>query len=465
MQKPAPSAIAADAVLAPGGGRTSIGALLPSLRAPLRRVLGWASRGIGSIADQAASGAITFLVSLLIGRFIGADGLGLFAVTNVAFLFIASLYNGALLEPFSVFAPRRTEGERAAYRGFIARGAAAVIAGMSIPVALALASWSLAATPGAGTLFAFAGAGLSANVLLVQLVLRRHFYIEGQVPQAAAQSLACLILVAAALTLYVCAADASVAGVYVVLAGASAVVCAVQMPRFFRMSAAPTPAQARTFAAEHWQYGRWVLATAPLYVGAVQGYYLIAALLLPAEEVGYLKAAETMIGPFGQVAMGLTMLLLPLTARHMDRMSAGQRRRTLWKALGLFAGLGLAYAAALAGFGDLLLQLAFGPAIAAGATPLITLIAAVPVLWGAAITAGMVLAAMRRPEIVFASYLLAAMVMVSAGSLLMAACGITGAIIGLLASWLTLAATQLAAAWWISGERRADRTAPGRKDR
>ncbi len=85
--------------------------------------------------------------------------------------------------------------------------------------------------------------------------------------------------------------------------------------------------------------------------------------------------------------------------------------------------------------------------------------------WAAAITAGMVLAAMRRPEIVFASYLLAALVMVFAGSLLMAACGITGAIIGLLASWLTLATTQLAAAWWISGQRRADPADPGRKDR
>ena len=77
----------------------------------------------------------------------------------------------------------------------------------------------------------------------------------------------------------------------------------------------------------------------------------------------------------------------------------------------------------------------------------------------------MVLAAMRRPEIVFASYLLAALVMVFAGSLLMAACGITGAIMGLLASWLTLATTQLAAAWWISGQRRADPADPGRKDR
>lgn len=447
MRKLVLTTLIAPAALAPAG---SAGARQLPLPAHVRRAVGWASRGVGSIADQAAAGAVTFLVSLVIGRFIGADGLGLFAVTNVAFLFIASLHNGALLEPFSVFAPRRAEDEKAAYRGFIARGCAVVIAGTSVAVALILVAWSSMSAPSTATLLGLAGSALYASVLLLQLVVRRHFYIEGQVPQAAVQSLACLALVAAGLALYVWMAPASVAGVYVVLAGASALVCAAQLPRFSRMSAAPAATQARVFAAEHWRYGRWVLATAPLYVGAVQGYYLIAASLLTAEEVGYLKAAETMIGPFGQVATGLTMLLLPLTARHTDRMSGGQRRRNLLKALGLFVGLGIAYAVVLGFFGDLLLKLAFGPTIAAGATPLILLIAPVPVLWAAAITAGMVLSAMRRPEIVFVAYLLATLVMVFAGSLLMAAFGITGAIMGLLASWLTLATTQLAAAWWIS---------------
>src|SRR5512133_3419122 len=76
-------------------------------------------RGAASIADQAAFGAVTFIVSLCIGRALGAEGLGTYATTNALFLVIYSTYDSVLLEPMSVFGPRRSASARADYRGFL----------------------------------------------------------------------------------------------------------------------------------------------------------------------------------------------------------------------------------------------------------------------------------------------------------------------------------------------------------
>jgi hypothetical protein len=70
-------------------------------------------RGVASIADQAAFGAVTFIVSLFIGRALGAEGLGTYATTNALFLLVYSTYDSVLLEPMSVFGPRRSSRARA----------------------------------------------------------------------------------------------------------------------------------------------------------------------------------------------------------------------------------------------------------------------------------------------------------------------------------------------------------------
>src|SRR5512132_1517325 len=89
----------------------------PRLKLALLALL--VKRGVASIADQASFGAITFIVSLFIGRVLGAEGLGTYATTNVLFLLIYSTYDSVLLEPMSVFGPRRSSCARADYRGFL----------------------------------------------------------------------------------------------------------------------------------------------------------------------------------------------------------------------------------------------------------------------------------------------------------------------------------------------------------
>ena len=70
------------------------------------------ARSIASIADQGASAAITFVSSVFVGRLLGAEALGIFAMTSALVLIIRQAQAGVVLDPMSVFGPRRRPAER-----------------------------------------------------------------------------------------------------------------------------------------------------------------------------------------------------------------------------------------------------------------------------------------------------------------------------------------------------------------
>ena len=276
-------------------------------------------RGVASIADQAAFGAVTFIVSLFIGRALGAEGLGTYATTNALFLLIYSTYDSVLLEPMSVFGPRRSSCARADYRGFLLLTHVAWAATLAVASVIAIAAWTYFFSPDHGTIAAVAASIIYSAIIGFQWLLRRHFYIENYIHLATLQSFLYVILVVSGLFFLHNYGASSVASIYMVLAVSAAAICIGQSFRLQHVVALPSKTQIVTFAGEHWRYGRWVLATVPFYILSFQGYYFVASIILSIEEVGYLKAAETMIGPFSQVVTGLTMMMLPMTAGRIDQ--------------------------------------------------------------------------------------------------------------------------------------------------
>ncbi|MGZ9033929.1 MAG: hypothetical protein ACXW25_05900, partial [Rhodospirillales bacterium] len=85
----------------------------------VRRFLNLGARSVASIADQGATAAISFLASVFIGRHMGAEPLGIYAITNVFVALIRALQSSLLLEPMSVYGPRRQEEEQAGYFSFL----------------------------------------------------------------------------------------------------------------------------------------------------------------------------------------------------------------------------------------------------------------------------------------------------------------------------------------------------------
>ncbi|HSO42417.1 MAG TPA: hypothetical protein VLR47_06195, partial [Rhodospirillales bacterium] len=88
-------------------------------KAVITKYLALGARSGASIADQGATAAISFLASILIGRQLGTEALGIYAITNVLVTLIRTMQDCLVLEPMSVYGPRRTSEERPHYFGFL----------------------------------------------------------------------------------------------------------------------------------------------------------------------------------------------------------------------------------------------------------------------------------------------------------------------------------------------------------
>jgi O-antigen/teichoic acid export membrane protein len=67
---------------------------------------------------------------------------------------------------------------------------------------------------------------------------------------------------------------------------------------------------------EHWNYAKWILATAFVFQLTTQGYYWLLGGFLSAKEVGELRAMYILVGPVDQVFIAISYLIVPALAAH-----------------------------------------------------------------------------------------------------------------------------------------------------
>jgi O-antigen/teichoic acid export membrane protein len=412
-------------------------------RAAWLSAAGWGGKSLASIADQGAAAAITFVSAIFVGQMLGAAALGLLAVTNIAVLALRQLQAGAVLEPLIVYGARHDPADRDRYTGFLWLLHGSWTGGL---VALGLAVTLLAARAGLidrTTALALAAALLFATLITTQYLLRRWFYADERPQAALAQSLAFLVLVLAGLAALAASGQASVAGLYLLLAAASALVCLIQVRRLHRPVQWPRRRHRRQFLAEHLAYGRWALLATPIQLAAYQGYFVLTSLRLSAEETGHLKAADALVAVFAQVTIGLALLLVPVVARRWSTVTAAQRRRWRQRLTLASLGLGILFAGAMLLLGPAVITLAFGPELAP-ARAIVPIMALVPVCLALAMPAQVMLAAQARSKPVFLAQLAGAAVTAVAGLPLLAIAGLSGAAAG-----MVLAQAVIAGCLWL----------------
>lgn len=429
------------------------------------RLAGLASvggRGVASIADQASTAAVGFLCSVFIGRFLGAEALGVYAITSVFVLLVSAAQAAVILEPMSVFGAKKPGEEMSRYCGFLA-----ALEGFAVGLfTIALALGTLVAFA-AGfierTLFlALLAGALYANFLCLQYFVRRQFYVRQQPYLATIQSMAYLALVACAFAALWWFGGLTIAKVYLVLSLCSVAVCLAQGKHLAKAAQWPEKAQAKHYARDHWSFGKWVLLGVPLGFMNYYGYFFIVGGLLSTEAAGQLKAVDVLIAPFGQIAIGLTLMLLPMTARNIDRMSLpAQRRLALRMALPLVT-LAALYAAMVLLAGEYALGLLF-PGNMAASLPLVGVMALLPIFQALPIPAGIILSALQRPHLRFVSYGVAVLTAFCVSIPMMLSHGLIGAAVGMLTSQILFAVLQWMCLFWL-WRRLASRPASGSQD-
>lgn len=240
----------------------------------------------------------------------------------------------------------------------------------------------------------------------------------------------------------------TVVDVYVLLCACSVVVCVIQGGRFWHRISMPRRREVKRYGSEHWSYGKWILLTVPLGIAAYQGYFFIVGSLVSVEAAGLLKAAETLIAPFFQVAIGLSLMLIPMASRNIDRMSLpAQRAYALRLSVPLLARASL-YGAAVYFGGAYALRTLFGDQIE-GAVPIIKIMALLPLFMAAPMPAGVVLSALRRANMRFLSQSIAVAGTMLVGVPLVILHGLHGAAMGLVLTEVLYTAGQWGCLLWL----------------
>jgi O-antigen/teichoic acid export membrane protein len=388
-----------------------------------------------SIADQAFAVGGGFLVNIVLARTQSKEEYGLFALSYSVFAFLLGLYHAAILEPYTIFGAGRYRKRFSEYLRLVARSNAILcllLSGVLLLTCLAL--WRIA-TP--ASLRALAGLALTAGVLCTGHLLRRAFYLQQQPELAAKCSVVSFVTVAALLWLTVRAHLLTSFSAFLILA-LGWIAAGASLGAKLRWGA---PLQKflehePNYWREHWNYAKWVLATAFVLQFTTQGYFWLVGAILSLKEVGELKAMYLLVAPVDQIFIAMSYLFIPaLAARYAAKRTGAFLH--LWKryALATVGVTGL-FAVSIWTLGKPTMHVLYAGNYDGLAQHLFVL-GLLPLLLGIGNTMNNALIASERPKLVFFAYVCSAAATFLGGIPLVLHFGLWGAVYGMLLSGVT----------------------------
>jgi O-antigen/teichoic acid export membrane protein len=287
---------------------------------------------------------------------------------------------------------------------------------------------------------ALSGLALTVGVLLSGHLLRRVFYLQRQAALAARSSLVFFITVACGLWLTAKTHRLDGFTVFLILAAGWITASVV----FGRKLVLGEPTQhfvqlEPDYWREHWNYTKWVLATAVVFQFTTQGYYWLLAGFLSAREVADLRAMYLVVTPMDQIFIALGYVIIPALSANYAAKNAG-RFLLLWKrlALAMVAGTGV-FALAVRVLGKPLMHILYA-AKYDGLASFLFVLALLPLFMGIGAATSSALIASENPKLVFFAYVCSGAATFLGGIPLVKHFGLWGAVYGMLLSGATYAA-------------------------
>lgn len=406
------------------------------------------SRGIASVTDQFATAAVSFVVSIFIGRQLGADALGFYAISNVFVMLLRAFQSSLILEPMSVFGPRQSMNKYGGYFTFLTIFSTAWIFLLSIILAVSALVCMRMNVIEYELFYILVFSCIYINIVCTQYFIRRQFYIDDRQYLATIQSLSFLLLLLIGLFLLWYWGFVDVVTIYASMSMCSLLICIAQWGRFWKRLAWPTRNDIRLYASDHWSYGKWVLLGVPFGMITYHGFFAIVGLALSPEAAGLLKAADTFIAPFAQLVIGTQMMLLPITSRKADTMSVEAQKRLSRRILAIFLCISIVYSTFLYFFGEWAIIFLFGDKLRE-AVPLLAILSFLPLVRGLPEAAAVVLSARKQAKLRFFSQLYTAMLTLFSCIPLIHYGGLFGAAIGMILSQVIYASCLWTSLLWL----------------
>jgi O-antigen/teichoic acid export membrane protein len=386
-----------------------------------------------SVADQGLVSSTNFVLNVLLVRWLSPAEYGAFAIGFAALLFVSSLHTALLNEPMNVLGPQLFRHDLSRYLGHLV----AFSGGSGLVLALLLWGAETRVSGQSAALgSALLGLCLSLPVFNLASLLRQACYLETR-PQlalrgSAAYAVALLALLASARA---SAAPLTPFGAFAAMAGASAVAALVfaravspRLPSPFRRD--PTGA-ARRIAAEHWAYGRFMVAAGLAHSVGYLVYLPLVGVVLGLAQSGILRAVQNLVLPLQQVLAAFGLVLVPWVSRQRALRGDAYLAEARWKTLSLNVGTAAGYGLVVVLLGRFLLDLLYGGGRYSAYAWALPILAAGSVFTAVAESFGVLARARRRPDIFVWSKIAPALVMLAVGLPAVRHLGLLGAFAGL----------------------------------
>lgn len=385
-----------------------------------------------SFADQALAVGGGFLVNVALARTQSKEEYGLFALSYSVFSFLLGLHYAAVLEPFTVYASGRYRERFSEYLRLMTRATA----GLCLLLTGLLLLVCLVVSKVAPQLYsrALLGLAVTAGVLLSSYFLRRVFYVQRQPELAAKSSLVFFLTVASVLLFMAWAHRINSFTVFIALASGW-ILAGAALGRRLQFG---SPSQSFLelephYWREHWNYSKWVLATAFVFQFTHQGYYWLVGGFLSAAEVANLRAMYLIVSPVEQAFIALSYLMVPALSAHY----AGKRMGdffSLWRRYTLIVlAASASYALVLRIVGRPMVHLLYGGKYD-GLAPYLFVLTLVPFVMWIGGTMGHALNAVEKPQFVFWAYISSGTATFLGGIPLVIHFGLWGAVYGMILS-------------------------------
>tara|TARA_R110002049_G_scaffold27321_2_gene93956 strand:- start:9830 stop:11152 length:1323 start_codon:yes stop_codon:yes gene_type:complete len=404
------------------------------------RSLRSSTRAVLALSDQAVVSAMSFAMTVVIGRVCGKAELGLYALGMSVVLLAIAAQQSLISAAHTVFSVRLVETEKQNYNGVVAIQFVAL--GLAIAVLLAIAT----AVFVVGTGDRETGRVLMVLVIAAPCILIREFVRRFEFARFRVTSALSLDVVIASVQISLLALLAYTG----FLSGTSGLLavgvsCALTGAIWFYRNRTQFKFDEIDHATQWkrgWQFGRWVFAGQITF--AMVGFCIqwIMVMMIDKSAVGVYGACMTLVLLANPVILGLQNLLSPSIAKAVHHGGRVGARNLVAKATVALTFLMAAYVAVVVLFGDIAMIKLYGDAFAGnGRTISILGIGALATAIGVSSNHG--LRALERPELNFAASLVGLTSGVVAAIVLIPSLGVAGAASGYAVSCIVTSLARL----------------------
>jgi O-antigen/teichoic acid export membrane protein len=317
------------------------------------------SRGLISLFDQIVVSGCTFFTMYLVSQNCSKADVGTFALAATVINFIRTVQERAIAAPYLAFA-YQPGFKRNSFRGssFMHQGVLSFVVAI-LAIAAVGVGWGLGVS--SPILAVVASLVVTLPLLMIRDQIRAISAANFEFIPQLVLDIAVGFVQFGGLFFLAWANQFSIAYVYVALGLA----CAIPCLAWFWQHRASLEIDRTSLLSDwnhNWRYSRWLVGARVLGIFGYLAVPWIVAYFLDKSETGAFAVCSSLVGISLMFVTGLNNLFQPRTIRELHRSGMRGMKSTLVESIVVVSGVLCAISIGFALFGDIVLELLFGPA-------------------------------------------------------------------------------------------------------